>query len=80
MAEKAKAVKKLDTYVWEGTNKQGARVRGELQGTTLTLVKADLRRQGINPTKVAKNPNHCLVRAKRRSPPRTSPYSAGSFR
>ncbi|MDZ4261321.1 MAG: type II secretion system F family protein [Pseudomonadota bacterium] len=52
MAEKT--LKKIDTYVWEGVNKQGARVRGELQGATLTLVKGDLRRQGINPTKVAK--------------------------
>ena len=52
MAEKT--LKKRDTYTWEGVNKQGARVRGELQGATLTLVKGDLRRQGINPTKVAK--------------------------
>ncbi|MDP1708567.1 MAG: type II secretion system F family protein [Gammaproteobacteria bacterium] len=52
MAEKL--IKKTDTFVWEGTNKNGARMRGEMQGATLTLVKADLRRQGISPRKVRK--------------------------
>ncbi len=50
MAEKA--AKQLDTFVWEGSNKQGARVKGEIKGVSPTLVKADLRRQGINPLKV----------------------------
>ncbi len=52
MAEKT--ARKTDTFVWEGTNKQGARVKGESQGASLTLVKAYLRRQGINPLKVKK--------------------------
>lgn len=50
----AKAVKKQDTFIWEGANRQGARVRGEIRGVNLTLVKADLRRQGIKPSKVKK--------------------------
>ena len=52
MAEKA--VKKLDTYVWKGANKKGAALQGEMRGASINLVKADLRRQGINPLKVAK--------------------------
>ncbi len=45
-----------DTYVWEGMNKQGKRSKGEISGSTLALVKADLRRQGITPLKVKKKP------------------------
>ncbi len=42
------------TFVWEGTNRKGDRVKGESLGPSETLVKADLRRQGINPIKVKK--------------------------
>lgn len=47
---------KLDTFAWEGLNKQGGKVTGEANGVSMALVKADLRRQGINPTKVKKKP------------------------
>jgi type IV pilus assembly protein PilC len=50
----AKAEAKQATFVWEGTNRSGHKVRGELQGTNLALAKADLRRQGITPSKVRK--------------------------
>jgi type IV pilus assembly protein PilC len=52
MAEVAKSV----MFVWEGTDKQGKRVKGELSGQSDALVKALLRRQGINPIKVKKKP------------------------
>ena len=51
---KAAAVPKSEAFVWEGTNKQGKRVKGEATGTNVALIKADLRRQGITPTKVRK--------------------------
>lgn len=51
MAEKAL---KQGTFIWEGTDKRGQRVKGELTGLSVALVKADLRRQGINPLKVRK--------------------------
>ncbi len=44
------------TYVWEGTDKKGSRIKGEAQGNNEALVKAELRRQGINPLKVRKKP------------------------
>ena len=50
----AKAQAKAGTFVWEGTNKQGKRVKGEATGTSIALVKADLRRQGLTPLKVKK--------------------------
>ena len=45
---------KQDIFVWEGRDKKGQKVKGELGGKSPTLVKASLRRQGINPTKVRK--------------------------
>lgn len=45
---------KTSTFSWEGTNKQGAKIKGEASGQNPALVKAQLRKQGINPTKVRK--------------------------
>ena len=58
MAQASKAVKpQVDPmFQWQGTNKQGRRLKGEQSGTTLNAVKADLRRQGITPIKVKKKP------------------------
>ena len=52
----AKKAIKEDTFTWEGTNKNGAKMKGENNGRSVALVKAELRRQGINPTKVRKKP------------------------
>lgn len=52
MAEAAKA----DMFVWEGTDKTGKSVKGEMSGQSDAMVKALLRRQGINPKKVRKKP------------------------
>lgn len=49
-----KAVATTETFVWEGTDKRGQRVKGESVGTNPNNIKADLRRQGINPLKVNK--------------------------
>lgn len=51
MAQKAI---KTSVFTWEGTNKQGAKIKGELNGVSPALVKAQLRKQGINPQKVRK--------------------------
>jgi len=50
MADAAKA----DMFVWEGTDKSGKKVKGEMSGQSDALVKAILRRQGVNPIKVKK--------------------------
>ena len=47
---------KQDTFIWEGKDSKGQKTQGETMGTTVALVKADLRRQGVNPTKVRKKP------------------------
>ncbi len=51
MAEKAL---KTSIFSWEGTDKKGTKVKGEIGGQSPALVKAQLRKQGINPTKVRK--------------------------
>ena len=48
-----KAVK-VSVYAWEGVDKKGTKLNGEINGHNPALVKAQLRKQGINPTKVRK--------------------------
>ena len=45
---------KAYVFAWEGTDRRGARVKGESRASSITLVRADLRRQGVNPTRVKK--------------------------
>jgi type IV pilus assembly protein PilC len=60
------ALKKQDTFLWEGTDRKGARLKGETLGASISLVKADLRRQGINPLKVKKKPKSLFGSGERR--------------
>lgn len=64
------AVKALKTsiFAWEGTNKQGAKIKGEVSGQNPALVKAQLRKQGINPTKVRKKSASLLSAGKKIKP------------
>ena len=50
----AGAAVKGDMFVWEGVDRQGKRVKGEMSGKNDALIKATLRRQGVNPLKVKK--------------------------
>ena len=45
---------KFDAFTWEGVDKQGKKVRGEMEAASTAFVNATLRRQGINPVKVQK--------------------------
>ena len=45
---------KQNVFVWEGTDSKGKRKKGEISGQNMSMAKADLRRQGINPLKVNK--------------------------
>jgi len=44
------------TYVWQGFDKNGKKTKGEIQGSSQALVKAQLRKQGVNPTRVKRKP------------------------
>ena len=52
----ATTANKQETFIWEGKDGKGQKTQGETTGTSVALVKADLRRKGINPTKVRKKP------------------------
>ncbi|HUT41403.1 MAG: type II secretion system F family protein [Gammaproteobacteria bacterium] len=52
MAEKA--LKQPELFIWTGTDKRGVKVKGQTRGSNPSLIRADLRKQGIKPLKVKK--------------------------
>ncbi|MBU1284684.1 MAG: type II secretion system F family protein [Gammaproteobacteria bacterium] len=65
MAAKAPSI---STFAWEGTDKKGAKIKGEINGQNPALVKAQLRKQGINPLKVKKKPKPLFSAGKKIKP------------
>lgn len=65
MAGKAE---KLQAFVWEGKDRKGNKSKGEVSGTNLALVKAQLRKQGIIPDKVKKKPKPLFGGSKKITP------------
>jgi type IV pilus assembly protein PilC len=53
-------------YSWEGTDKKGSRISGESRSTNIAMVRADLRRQGINPLKIRKKSTSIFSSRKRK--------------
>jgi len=55
-AAKAKApatrTSEMQQFTWEGTDKRGVKMKGETSSKNANLLKAELRKQGINPTVV----------------------------
>ena len=60
--------KKVTIYNWDGTNRAGKTVKGEMEGPSPAYISATLRRQGITPGKVRKKPKAILERAKKITP------------
>jgi type IV pilus assembly protein PilC len=52
MAISAAASKKETQFIWEGKDKRGNKVRGKALATNEAALRADLRRQGVAPTRV----------------------------
>lgn len=52
----ARAGVTLDTFVWEGTDKRGIKMKGEQQSKNANMLRAELRRQGIQPGMVKTKP------------------------
>ena len=50
------SLSQMETFVWVGLDKRGQRMKGEMTTKTASLVKAELRRQGINPQSVKAKP------------------------
>ncbi len=55
MAVQAKSMQPT-VYIWQGTDKKGKRIKGEQSARNPSIVKAELRRQGISPKSVRKKP------------------------
>ncbi len=55
-SKRSKAAKapKLFSYKWEGADKKGQKITGEMTAETPAIIKAQLRKQGISPLKVNK--------------------------
>ena len=70
MAVAAEKKVKSDIYAWEGTDKRGSRITGETRAASLALVRADLRRQGINPLKVKKKTTSIFSQRKKAITPK----------
>jgi len=64
----ADAALKKNMFLWEGTDRSGKKVKGEMSGSTDALIKATLRRQGINPKKVKKKPKALFSSKKKITP------------
>jgi len=56
-------------YLWQGVDKSGNKSKGEIAGTSQALVKAQLRKQGVNPTKVKRKPKDIFGKRKQRIKP-----------
>ncbi|WP_425462587.1 type II secretion system F family protein [Litorilituus lipolyticus] len=54
--KKANKTKELDTFIWSGVNRKGKKINGELTANNVIELKAQLRKQGITPSKVKKKP------------------------
>jgi type IV pilus assembly protein PilC len=56
-AGKTLAPVKETTYQWEGTDRRGQKIKGEMSGPSEVYVKQQLRKQGVNPTVVRRSFN-----------------------
>jgi type IV pilus assembly protein PilC len=57
----AKKGELLPNFVYEGTNRRGQKVKGEMPSKNLALAKAQLRKQGINVTSIRKKSKNLLA-------------------
>jgi len=48
--------KELEVFLWQGLNRKGKKISGELSAANLLELKAQLRKQGITPGKIKKKP------------------------
>ena len=64
------AVKQLTVYEWTALDKRGVKMKGEMQSRNASLVKAELRRQGMNPQAVKEKPKPLFGSAGSRVKPR----------
>jgi type IV pilus assembly protein PilC len=59
---------KLEIFNWEGLDKKGKKLQGQIEAISVAYVNAMLRRQGINPTKVRKQAKSLFSTKKKITP------------
>lgn len=59
-AKKKSKVVDIDTFKWKGINRKGGKVSGELQAISLQEAKTELRKQGVNVTRIQKKSKSLL--------------------
>jgi type IV pilus assembly protein PilC len=52
----ARDTKQLTTFVWQGTDKRGVKMKGEQESRNANLLRAELRNKGITPTVLKPKP------------------------
>ncbi len=52
----ARSTMELQPFVWEGTDKRGVKMKGEQLAKNANMLRAELRKQGINPGQVKPKP------------------------
>src|SRR5258705_8160692 len=56
----------MEVFVWQGTDKRGTKIRGEIQAKSANFVRAELRKQNINATLVKVKPKPLFGKAGKR--------------
>ncbi len=69
MAQAVAKKPKFDVYIWEGVDRQGKKIKGEMEASSTAFVNATLRRRGINPVKVQRQ-RTALFKLKKRITPK----------
>lgn len=66
VAKQKKKVKQPPEFIWEGVDRRGQKVKGDLRADSVALARADLRRQGVSPLKVRKKPQPLFSTGKKK--------------
>ncbi len=72
----AKKPEAILTFAYEGLDRKGQKTKGEMPGKNIALVKAQLRKQGINVQKIHKKANNPLAGLRK---PKVSPMDVAIF-
>lgn len=68
----ASTMSETHTYLWEGTDRKGGRIKGKTDAASEAMIKTLLRKQGINPIKVRKQTNLFGIGGKRKKKIKTA--------
>ncbi len=72
----AKKPEAILTFAYEGLDRKGQKTKGEMPGKNIALVKAQLRKQGVNVQKIHKKANNPLAGLRK---PKVSPMDVAIF-